>query len=225
MLIELYEEPHPVSSLFVKGSDKRLQLPAKDMIVLDTSVLFPTIFPLDEVDINQILAYRAKIHREFVQNPLTNRINKLKCERQLKVSKAIGEDIFQKIGYKPATTEVCCDELSALGKDVKGYHFYLWKRKVSDSMVEIRVDVKYFRQAYPRLSNLLKDNADFSVAIVAHLLGCDFASDDYSSFNAATNNVMKDIYFQRWGSQKRLNRHDSESLCILLSKIKPLYQQ
>lgn len=220
MLIELYEEPHPTRSLFVKGSDKRLQLPARDMIVLDTSVLFPTIFPLDEVDVNQILAYAAKIHRDFVQDPLTNRINKLECKRQLKVSKAIDEGVFQKTGYKPATTEICCDELSALGKNVKGYHFYLWKRKVSDSMFEIRVDVKHFRQAYPKLSDLLKDNADFSVAIVAYLLGCDFASDDYNSFNAATNKVIKDMYFHRWGSQKRLNQHDSESLCMLLSKIK-----
>jgi hypothetical protein len=216
MLIDLYTEPHPKSSIFVRGLNERLQLPARNLLVLDTSILFPTIFPLDKVKVYQILEYSSKIHKEFEPYSYVRRKNRLECERQLRISKAVEKNMLQKIGYQPAITLACCTELSILSENTGGNFFSLWRRNVSSFTYEIRLDIGRFRKIYQELSNSLKDDADFSIAAAVCSLGSDYVSDDHNSFNVETDKIINDICYKRWGRIPK--RYDSESLCKLLLK-------
>ncbi len=65
------------------------------------------------------------------------------------------------------------------------------------------------------ISETFSENSDFSVAMAAYLLGCDLATDDYTSFNVGSINRLKKIHFEKWGPEKRFCRHDSDSLLML----------
>lgn len=209
MLIKLDYEPRPYSSVSIEGSNDRIQLPIKNMIVLDTNILLPSILP-PKIGPEVVEKCRYKISRVSFPSGRNS--------RHLEIVRAIEKSKFQQGGRLPATTTSCFHELETMSQTLRMEYFHEWRSRNSKYMYEIDIHpMEELYQRYRPLWDAIKDKADFSIAVAAHLLGCILASDDSIFFNYPTKQILTSMYFERWGSsQKKPKTQDSYSLCKLL---------
>lgn len=217
MEIFLNREIRKDKVIYVGGNLKEIKLPATQLLLLDTNILFPAIFPPKERNENKLAYYCEHVIPGYkASNKLRKRaIDVLWNKRRIKVVDSIENGILQKKGISPAITNKVYGELKNLEKICNQSYLNIWKEKLRNEIVSVNIYVKYFRRTHPAFSSTFDESGDFSLAITSYELGCHFASDDYRSFDRSAMKLIEKMYFERWGPH-RLKRHDSESLCMIL---------
>lgn len=217
MILELSEKLPADCTLHVKETGEKVELPASKIVVLDTCTVFPSMFPPEMRKSDVIANYIEELRPKFQKNPYLHSEQIKIEERRIKLVNAMEKGEFQKHGIYPGITNSVHGDLKFFEKIFKIKNVdRFWGNASDDRYYAIFLPVEDLRRCYKPFSEAFKENSDFSVAVASYLLGCDFASGDYTSFKQASMNMFKKAYFERWGSKKRFLRHDAESLLMRL---------
>ena len=203
--------------IYIKELGKYIKPPVDQIILFDTNILLPTIFPRKRRKPGVITDVMERFHRS--ENYKLKIYQRKQESKRIEVINSIENGYFQDLGIYPGITNSVYGELQHF-QEVLGLEDNLteWRRKFEDRLYSIFISIKSTRKLYPILSGMFKENGDFSIAISSYLLGCDFATDDYSSFNRHVIKEFKRAYQERWKDKKSFLRHDSSSLLMLLNK-------
>jgi hypothetical protein len=215
MEIALTEKLCPDYRLCI-GPGEYLDLPATNIIIFDTNILLSAIFPKKKRKAHKIVEHSRKQYSDKWSKCLVEEKNIRSEGKKIKIVNAIESGEFHKRGIYPAITNSVYGELKYFERVFQVRNIEEWGKKLRDIIYRPILSVEHLRNSYPAISEAFQENADFSVAIASYLLGCNLATDDYRSFNVASNNKFKKIYFDRWGLEKKFLRHDSDSLLMLL---------
>lgn len=219
MKICLKSEMPKCSELPVEPQGK-IALPAKGIVLVDTDILFPVIFSPNKRNPDALTrCSEEKSKYSWEDKPFLLRSNRRYNERRIQLVNSMENGEFQRRGLYPAITNVINGELYYLQKTFGTDYLECWMSKMKGRIYYVSLNSKSCREQCPTLSAAFEHEGDFSLALAAYQLGCDFASDDYTSFGAASMKILNRMYFERWGSQRRLNRHDSDSLQLLLRSL------
>lgn len=212
MQIVLSEKLSTDDKLYVSDGEY-VDLPATNIKILDTNIVLPAIFPKESRKPDTIVNY---IGKSVKWKPRQLRIRNER--KRIKIVNAIESGKFQECGIYPGITNHVWGELKHWEEKLQVENIKRWWKKLNEKTYSTFVSVKGLRDQYKSLSQALPENADFSVAMASCIIGSDLATDDYTSFNNCCINMFKKVYFERWGSKKRFQRYDSDSLLMLLRK-------
>lgn len=221
MQIELPSNLSIDDRIYIKELEKYMIPPVDQIILFDTNILLPAIFPKKRRKPGVITDLMERFHQP--KNYRSKMYQRKQESKRIEVINSIENGYFQDLGIYPGITNNVYGELQhfqevlGLGNSLIG-----WRKKFEDKLYGIFISIEDTRKLYPSLSKIFKENADFSIAISSYLLGCDFATDDYNSFNRHVMKEFKRIYQERWKDKKIFLRHDSSSLLMLLNKPKVL---
>lgn len=217
MEIALSKNLSTKDKLYVADSKNYLELPANNMIILDTNILLPAVLPRENRRSTVLVSFEEKYHKRIPSKPLWRSSKLRKEEKRIEVVNAIEDGKFQKHGLYPGFTGPVYKELKSFDGFFQTRNIEKWKDELKDRTYLVYIPTEDLR-THKTLSETNLEHSDFSVVASSYLLGCNFATDDYSSFDTACMNKLKNAYTERWGSRSKFVRHDTDSLLMLLRK-------
>jgi hypothetical protein len=189
------------------------QYPASDLILVDTCILMPAAIPREKRKLSEFLKQRHHVYGKSGGRELKFEIKM--CKKRISAVDAIEEGRLSAIGKYPAITNNVYGELKYFEESSKTGNIGNWFKEMSGHVCSVFLDVKDYRQKYSVISNALKENADFSLAVASIELGCDIATDDYDSFEMGVLNRIRNKQRERW-PRSEFVKYDSDSLCMLM---------
>lgn len=191
---------------------------SRRLFIIDTCTLFPAIFSRKKRNVNEVEKYTLKLH------PLSDKRSKIAVRAEIRehakhcieLTNLIEDGKLRKRNIYPGITIQVFKELEKLNNTCRG-NLDEWINSVKNSIYVISLPIKELRENYDEISDTFGANGDFSVAMASLLLGCDFISDDYNSFNQKSIRLIKKRYKNRW--KKVLTRYDAQSFLEKLDEI------
>jgi len=189
------------------------QEPASNLILIDTDILQPAAVPKEKRELSEIMKQRKRVYGK--SKGLLSKRKKNEYRKRIKVVDAIEGGQLSAIGKCPAVTNKVYWELKHFERLSRTENIDNWFKKMSGRVCSVFMDVEDYRKKYPVISNVLKKNADFSLATASIELGCDIATDDYISFEIGVLNRIRNKHRERWARSDFTN-YDSVSLSMLM---------
>lgn len=217
MEIALSENLSTNDKLCVADSKNHLELPASKMIILDTNILLPAVLPRENRRPTILVDFEEQYHKSISNKPYWRSSEFRRGEKRIEVVNAIEDGTFQKHGLYPGFTDSVYGELRHFDGRFQTRNIEKWKDELKDRTYLVFTPAENLR-INKTLSETNLKNSDLSVFVASYILGCNFATDDYGSFDTGCTNRLKNAYQERWGSRSKFVRHDTDSLLMLLRK-------
>ena len=194
--IGLFSTNHEIASY---GLERRVQLPAKEIIVVNRDLITPILLSRDK---------RNKYAVEQYDKILGLRG---KTANKVRIVNAIEDQKFKKAGIYPSITSRTLESLEKLDRSKL---IERWKESVGR---EVYFSKDYYNsgKTYKEFSKYLSDEADVSTLVSSYFLGADIATDESAFSNWALRDFKRD-FFERWGTKKRFNKYNSDGLIRLI---------
>ncbi|MFH1473555.1 MAG: hypothetical protein ABIE55_01540 [Candidatus Aenigmatarchaeota archaeon] len=193
--------------------EKFVNIPRENISVFDTNILISSVIPKESRNINEFL--KCQQHAYGKKRGFLMKKSIIYHKRGMKIVDAIEEGLLIDAGICPVITNNVYAELRNFEKKAGTENIKQWLRKNKENVCNAFMPTEYYRKKYPVISEILKENGDFSVAVASVELGCNIATDDYRSFDNSTLNRIKKEQKKKW-PRATFVRHDSESLAMLL---------
>jgi hypothetical protein len=200
-------------SLYGPDWEKKLDLPASNLIAMDKRILMAATIPMEKRKLSEFLKQKQHTYRKLKGKELRYEINR--CRRRISVVNAIEEGRLSAMGKYPAVTNSVFGELKYFDGSSKDKNIKEWFKKMSGQVCSVFLDVEDYRHKYPVISRSLKKNESFSLAAASIELGCNIATDDHDSFEMSVVNRIKNKHREKWPRSEFTN-YDSVSLSMLM---------
>lgn len=200
----------------------------KKIFIIDSCIAFPIILPRKKRNVSTLMKCSKKVTDSKKVTELMNFTGDVRFEsylrssteklrrRQIEVINSLEDGGFKKRGVYIGITNTVLNELKTFEGIIEKKNVENWTKSVGDYIYKIFLDVSHLRRRYQSISKLFDEDGDFSLAIASYLMGCNIVTDDYRSFNIPTMKRFCEIYDDRWRLKKVVEKHDSDSLLMLL---------
>lgn len=218
-LIELYNDTH---GLQISTTGNIRPIFSGEVTVVDTCVLFPTILPRNKRNVNSLRKYSEKLNplRESSDKHILRKLDERALRKCIRIVNAIEDGSLSKRGLYMGMTRQVELELWDLRNFRSKYDIpENWMGDIMEYLYYIDFNTNSFRKKYDNISRLFSSDGDFSIAVVAYVLGFKFATRDYRDFNPNTIRSFSKMYSERWGMNRPFKNHDPDSLCMILDNL------
>jgi hypothetical protein len=193
-----------------------------EITIVDTCMIFPAIKSRDKRNVNSLKKYSEKLNplRETDDKHILRKLEDRSLRKCIRIVNAIEDGSLSKRGLYMGITRQVELELWDLRNFRSEYDVpENWMGDIMKYLYYIDFNTKVFRKEYGGISRLFSSDGDFSVALVAYVLGLSLATRDYRDFNPNTIRSFGKMYSERWGLKRSFKKHDPESLCTIMDSL------